>query len=47
MHGDLLAWDVRVRVGYGQHLPFWRGALRPDPRAARLAAGHSDRPVPF
>jgi hypothetical protein len=31
--GDLVAFDVRTRVSYGQHVPIWRHwAVRPDAR---------------
>jgi hypothetical protein len=37
--GELVAFDVRTRVSYSQHLPLpGRYALRPDPRVARLTA---------
>ncbi len=32
----VMAGDVRTRVSYRQHLPWWPGALRPDPRARRV-----------
>lgn len=36
--GELIAWDVRDRVGFMERLPLLRRcALRPDPRALRLA----------
>jgi hypothetical protein len=36
-HGDVRAYDVRLRVSYGQHVPlFRRWATVPDPRIARL-----------
>ncbi|MHC4830931.1 MAG: glucosamine inositolphosphorylceramide transferase family protein, partial [Planctomycetota bacterium] len=34
-HGDLIAWDVRDRTSYRQHLPEFAGGVRPDPRARR------------
>ncbi|MBI5689781.1 MAG: hypothetical protein HZC55_06750 [Verrucomicrobia bacterium] len=47
----LVAFDVRTRVSYGQHVPGWRRwAVQPDPRvralvSGRLAAGSPERKV--
>jgi hypothetical protein len=39
---NLVAWDVRDRVGFAERVPLLRRwALRPDPRALSLAAAHS------